>query len=66
MKLFHVQYSCLDYYCDEMHTVGIYSTVLLAEKGIIEHVKANPQYRAHYEYKVKVRELDSTELAHLV
>lgn len=69
MRLFHVQFDCGDYYCDEMHSVGIFSTQKKADDSIPEFISRVRQelgervggYYARYVYKVVPRTLDEIE-----
>jgi hypothetical protein len=69
MEIFHVQYDCGDYYCDSMHTVGIFSTREKADASIAEYISQvrnalgdrMGDYYAAYIYKVTPRVLDGIE-----
>jgi hypothetical protein len=70
MKLYHVQFDCGDYYCDGMHTVGIFDDKTLAENAIPEYKAKStegldPGYArihiAHWDFKVSERELNAVE-----
>jgi hypothetical protein len=70
MMIYHVQFECGDYYCDGMHTVGIFDEKTLAEKAISEYREKVAEgfsesyarsYLASCSFKVIERELNTVE-----
>lgn len=37
MKVYHVQFDCGDYYCDSMHTIGIFDSREKAQAGVEQY-----------------------------
>jgi hypothetical protein len=62
VNLYHVQYDCGDYYCDSMHTLGIFANEELAKEGIEKFKEElSVSQTLVFVYRTTVRVLDEVE-----
>lgn len=66
MNLYHVQYDCGDFYCDGMHTVGIFANNELATAAIDEFKSGGTwkqnKWRNSFQFAIVVRKLDIVDM----
>lgn len=57
-----VQYDCGDYYCENEHLAGVYSSRERAERGVQDHKVKDPDLIGwHKQYNVYEQQLDETK-----